>query len=168
MTGDLETGSSLYDLPRIVVGVDGSANSLRALSWAASEARLRGCVLEIVHANFYRREILVSFEDFARDEKAILDHAVGRARVLEPGVQVIGHLSEPPADKALIDASDGAELLVVGSRGLHGFNEVVVGSVSNECAHHAKCPVVIVRPEQPAGRGRPATRAALSPEPPEG
>ena len=98
--------------PRIVVGVDGSQPSFEALEWAAREARLRGARLEVLHATFYRLEMLQLF---------------------------------PGAAKALVEASAGAELLVVGSRGLGGFDELVMGSVSHQCAHHGQCPVVIIR-----------------------
>jgi nucleotide-binding universal stress UspA family protein len=55
-------------------------------------------------------------------------------------------VAEGNAARALLDASDTAELLVVGSRGHGGFTGVLVGSVSQQCVHHAKCPVVVVHP----------------------
>jgi nucleotide-binding universal stress UspA family protein len=131
--------------PRIVVGVDGSEPSLEALAWAAREARLRGARLEVVHASFYRPELLQLFPGAAKDEEAVLDAAVGRAHAIEPTIDVVAHHFGPPAAKALIDASAGAELLVVGSRGLGGFEGLVMGSVSRQCAHHGQCPVVIIR-----------------------
>jgi nucleotide-binding universal stress UspA family protein len=134
-------------MPRVVVGVDGSAISMRALAWAAAEAALRGASLEIVHATFFRHELLEQFEEFASGERAVLDAALSRARDLEPEIRVTVRVREPPAAKALVEASEGAQLLVVGSRGLRGFNELAIGSVSNECAHHSRCPVVIIRPE---------------------
>jgi nucleotide-binding universal stress UspA family protein len=131
--------------PRIVVGVDGSAPSLQALAWAATEARLRGARLEVLHATFYRPEMLELFPGAARDETAVLDQALTRVRAAEPTVEVVPRQAGPPAAKALVEASHGAELLVVGSRGLGGFDQLVMGSVSNQCAHHAQCPVVIIR-----------------------
>jgi nucleotide-binding universal stress UspA family protein len=130
---------------RIVVGVDGSRPSLEALAWAAQEARLRGARLVVLHATFYRAELLQLFPDAAKDEEAILEHAVARARALEPTVEVVAQQAGPPAAKALVEASEGAELLVVGSRGLGGFDELLMGSVSHQCAHHALCPVVVMR-----------------------
>lgn len=133
------------DPPRIVVGVDGSQPSFEALEWAATEARLRGARLELLHATFYRPEMLKLFPGAARDEAAILDEAVARVRSVEPAVEVVARQTGPPAAKALVEASEGAELLVVGSRGLGGFDELVMGSVSHQCAHHGQCPVVIIR-----------------------
>jgi nucleotide-binding universal stress UspA family protein len=138
---------------RIVVGVDGSDNSMRALEWAAREARLRDVTLEVVHAEFARPELLEIYHDLTKGERDLLARAVTRAQELEPSISVRGLLAEPPAGKALVAASEGADLLVVASRGLTGLRELVLGSVSNECAHHALCPVVIVRP-QPVAPGQ--------------
>jgi nucleotide-binding universal stress UspA family protein len=119
---------------------------MAALEWAANEAHLRGATLEVVHANFYRDELLDMFGDGVRQaDRAILDDAVARARELEPDLTVTGRICEPPATKALIDASEDAELLVVGSRGLSTIERLTLGSVSNTCAHHSRCPILIVR-----------------------
>jgi nucleotide-binding universal stress UspA family protein len=133
--------------PRIVVGVDGSPTSMRALAWAAAEAELRGMALEVVHADFSRQVALKALAPGMLEvEQSVLDRAVVRGRALAPGILVVGRICDPPAGEALITASDGAEMLVVGSRGLSGLKELVLGSVSSECAHHARCPVVIIRP----------------------
>jgi nucleotide-binding universal stress UspA family protein len=140
-------GDSDHAVPRVVVGVDGSSDSMHALVWAAAEARLRGAVLDVVHVDFMRQEALNAFApDLLTEELTVLDRAVGRAQALEPGVVVKGRICEPPAAKALIEASEGAEMLVVGSRGLSAMKQLTMGSVSSECAHHARCPVVIIRP----------------------
>lgn len=132
--------------PRIVVGVDGSPSSMRALAWAASEAELRGTALLVVHVDFARQEALEALApNMLSMEQSVLDRAVAEARSLAPGVAVTGLICDPPAAKALIAASEGAEVLVVGSRGLSGIKEMWLGSVSSECAHHALCPVMIVR-----------------------
>lgn len=131
--------------PRIVVGVDGSPESMRALVWAAGEARVRGTVLEVVHADVFRHEVMDLFGPrVLQSERAVLEDAILRARSLEPSVVVEARLCEPPAGEALIEASEDAELLVVGSSGTSGFKHLTLGSVSAECALHAKCPVVIV------------------------
>ncbi|HMC40913.1 MAG TPA: universal stress protein [Acidimicrobiales bacterium] len=140
--------------PRIVVGVDGSAPSMRALAWAAAEAERRAAVLEIVHADVFRQEALAALApDHITTERSILDRAVARARTLAPDIVVIGRICDPPPAKALLAASEGAHLLVVGPRGVGGWRQLALGSVSNECARHAHCPVVIVRP--PARPRRP-------------
>lgn len=131
---------------RVVVGVDGSAGSLEALAWAVHEARLRRADLEVVHVRFFRKEVLEMAGDAERSEESTLDRAVARARIMEPEVRVLGRLADPPADDVLVAASRGAALLVVGSRGLGGLKELTLGSVSQQCAHRALCPVVIVRP----------------------
>jgi nucleotide-binding universal stress UspA family protein len=77
-------------------------------------------------------------------EQSVLDQAIARAKALVTDVEVTGRRCDPPADEALIDVSEGAEMLVVGSRGLSGLKERVLGSVSHECAHRARCPVVII------------------------
>jgi len=148
MSSRAEPGGDTPDLigPRIVVGVDGSASSITALAWAAAEAQLRGAALEVVHSNFARREALQALAPGMLDaETSVLEHAVGRAKTLAPNIPVTGRVCEPPAGEALIAASEGAEMLVVGSRGLSGLKAMTLGSVSSECAHRALCPVVIIR-----------------------
>jgi hypothetical protein len=67
-----------------------------------------------------------------------------RLRESAPDVDVEGRLAQGSAAKALVEGSAGAELLVVGSRGLGGFRELQLGCVSHECAQHASCPLLIV------------------------
>jgi len=132
---------------RVVVGVDGSSLSMRALAWAAEEARLRGALLEVVHVDFCRQEALQALAPgLIDDEQLVLKRAVARAQALAPGILVVGRICDPPPGKALIAASEGAEMLVVGSRGLSVLRGLTMGSVSSECAHGALCPVVIIHP----------------------
>ncbi len=145
LTGDAP-GARLANHARVVVGVDGSPRGDQALEWAAEEARMRGAILEVVHAGFYRRELLEAFPGFAKGERAVLARAVARARALAPTIEVVARMSEPPAAEALTKESENATLLVVGSRGLHGFEELAKGSVSNYCVHYSCCPVLVVRP----------------------
>lgn len=143
VTGEQETEA--IRAKRVVVGVDGSPASMRALVWAAAEARMRSAALEIVHVDVFRHEVMDLFgPGVLRSEHEILDEAVARAKSLEPSVVIEARLCEPPAAKALVDASEEAELLVVGSSGAGGIRHLGLGSVSAECALHAKCPVVIV------------------------
>jgi nucleotide-binding universal stress UspA family protein len=142
----------------IVVGVDGSECADKALTWAVGEAKLRGDRVRAVHAWEYPVNGAVygmMAPQLGRDEKrdaakATLDEAVERLR---NGVQIEEVLVEGSAAKALMRASEDADLLVVGSRGLGGFKRLLLGSVSTQLAHHSRCPVVIVREdEEEAGR----------------
>lgn len=132
---------------RIVVGVDGSGPSMRALAWAAAEAEMRGVALEVVHVDFVRHVALEALAPAVLSwEQSVLDRAVLKAKALAPTVPVTGRICDPPAAEALVSVSEGAEMLVIGSRGLSGLKELALGSVSRECAHQASCPVVIIRP----------------------
>lgn len=143
-------------LPRIVVGVDGSEPSLQAVEWASHEARRWAADLLIVHATFWRTEALrvPVFEEQARIEQQVLASARARAERAERNIRAETVLAEPPPAVALIRVSTDAQLLVVGSRGLGGFNELLLGSVSHQCVLHAQCPVVVVRPPRSDGRHR--------------
>lgn len=139
--------------PRIVVGVDGSEASIRALRFALEEARLRGALLHLVHTFpsptvqgvHVPREF---FDNLEKNAEAVVDRALeeaadSTASAGEPEV-VRSVIAESPV-RALVDASEGATLLVLGSRGLGGFQSLLLGSVSSQCVHHAKCPVTVVR-----------------------
>ncbi len=145
---------------RIVVGVDGSAAADAALEFAVKEARMRSWTLELVHAEFARREFLDLYPDLERAEEGVLEAATARARQLAPDLEVEAALYDPPAAAALLRASEGADLLVVGSRGLTGVRGALLGSVSSECAHRARCPVVIVRAPHPDGESSSRRAAA--------
>ncbi|HZA00350.1 MAG TPA: universal stress protein [Acidimicrobiales bacterium] len=142
---------------RIVVGVDGSEVSGRALSWALAEARVRGATVEAVHGWHVPYALafpaaavdLPVFEDAARH---LLDRMVDAAEAHAPGVPIRRVLVEGAATEALLDAAKNADLLVVGSRGVGGFRGLLVGSVSYQLAHYATCPAVVVPPEGPTAR----------------
>ncbi|MFE0463384.1 universal stress protein [Kitasatospora sp. NPDC058965] len=138
--------------PRVVVGVDGSPSSAAALRWAVGHAQLIGGAVAAVAA----WEPLVDYgwsapvvdpafdEDQARRRFAgELDRVLGAARP----VPVTEHLVRGDPAEVLLDAADGAAVLVVGSRGHGRFTRALLGSVSLRCAQHATCPVVIVRPD---------------------
>lgn len=129
---------------RVVVGVDGSAGGMAALEWAAEEARRMQALLEI-HAASGPSYVLSSAKDVKKLLQGIIDTAVARANQLAPEVAVKGVIHEGSATSSLIEASRGADLLVVGSRGRGGFSGLLLGSVSQQCSVHAHCPVVIVR-----------------------
>ena len=133
---------------RIVVGVDGSEASATALRWALEEAVLRDATVDVVHAWQYpyvgEASFAISEEEFETEARAMLDRSVEQAGPLPAGVVVNPVLEHGPAAGALIGTSHGADLLVLGSRGRGGFVGLLLGSVSQQCAHHAPCPVVIV------------------------
>jgi nucleotide-binding universal stress UspA family protein len=132
----------------LVVGIDGSACSQEALTWAIAEAVRRRQPLVAVAA-WSSLDQIGEFdpENGAGDVTAMAEAAVARARCGSgAGTDVdieIRAVNDHPAP-ALIEASREANLLVVGSRGLGGFRGLMVGSVSHKCVHHAHCPVVVV------------------------
>ena len=148
--------------PFIVVGVDGSEESRAALRFAVEEARLRSADVHVVHAWWFVPELEPrtaplggGLADASRWEaKRFIEEFVastlGDAR---GGVEVTAFpVQGATAAAALLEAAEGAELLVVGSRGLGGFTGLLLGSVGQQCVHHAGCPVVIVRGAEPPGR----------------
>jgi nucleotide-binding universal stress UspA family protein len=135
---------------RIVVGYDGSASSLDALSWAARQAALTGSGLEIVMTwewpSSYGWAVPIP-EDFdpESDLKQSLDAAVAQVLAEHPGLQLNARLVSGHPAPVLVEASKGAELLVVGSRGHGEFVGMLIGSVSEHCAANAYSPVLVHR-----------------------
>ena len=139
---------------RVVVGVDGSASSKAALAWAVQQAELTHATVEAVIAWHYPTALggipyapigSVMDTDFAGMAAQVLSEAI--SDIVDPAssVKVSSTVREGIAAHILLDAADDAELLVVGSRGHGGFTEALLGSVSQNCVHHARCPVVIIR-----------------------
>jgi len=151
MAGTTETEEQTTER-RIVVGVDGSEQAKTALVWAAAEAKRRGTLLQVVCA--YKRPPLSdgSRDDYTEAAQKVVDGALVVLSSISPEVVTKGEVREQSAAPALLEASDGAELLVVGSRGHGGFSGLLLGSVSQKCVHHGRCPVAVVRPTS-AGRG---------------
>ncbi len=139
------------DESRIVAGVDGSEGSKHALRWAARQAGFTGATLEVVTGWEYP-----AFFGFAPAVPDDVDYAELAGQALNDTIEEVFGADRPaglatrviakhPA-LALVEASDGAELLVVGSRGYGGFADALLGSVSTFCVHHANCPVTVIRP----------------------
>jgi nucleotide-binding universal stress UspA family protein len=139
---------------QVVVGVDGSELSHRAVRFGFGEAVLRGTGVTAVHG--WTRPwhpALRSFEapggvdwSFLEPQAAaLLSESIAAARQDFPDVEVTERLVNDQAGNALLDASRGAELLVVGSRGLGGLTGMVLGSVSHAAVHQASCSVAVVR-----------------------
>lgn len=134
----------------VVVGVDGSEQAQRALTWAAEEAKLRGARLRVVHVWSYLAQTGEAFDPTYGDDDArrLLDEVVAG---LDGAVDVeLAVVNDLPA-RGLLDSARDADLLVVGARGMGGFGGLLLGSVSQQVAQHAPCPVVIVpQPKGPA------------------
>jgi nucleotide-binding universal stress UspA family protein len=136
--------------PTIVVGVDGSDSSIRALGWAAGQAKLTGASLTVVTTwefppTFGWSPPYPSDFDPNRDARAALQKNVDAVLGPDPDLAVELEVVEGHPAFVLTDKAAGAELLVVGSRGHGAFAGMLLGSVSEYCASHAPCPVVIVR-----------------------
>jgi nucleotide-binding universal stress UspA family protein len=135
---------------RIIVGIDGSPSSLDALSWGARQAELTRAGLEVVTCwewpSTYGWAVPIP-DDFdpEGDIRGTLETAVAPLRTAHPGVGVEGRVVRGHPAPILVEASKGADLLVVGSRGHGEFVGMVIGSVSEYCAEHAHCPVLVHR-----------------------
>ena len=139
---------------RIVVGVDASRTSLKALRWAIDEARLRGSDLELVHA-FPRPELvgmtmvvtLPSDEELREASEQVLADALAAVGGAE-GLTVTQRVGAGGPASVLVEAAKDAELLVLGARGLGGFRGLLLGSVTQQVIAHAACPVVVLTPDE--------------------
>ncbi|NJC71370.1 universal stress protein [Planosporangium thailandense] len=136
----------------IVVGVDGSSQSLDAVDLAVREAAMRDLPLRVVSA-FTRPDLGVPGvraayppeADVRLEAERIVREAMGRAAANAPALDVGGDAVEGPPATTLIDQSRAAALVVVGNRGLGGFKGLLVGSVAVELTAHAGCPVLVAR-----------------------
>jgi nucleotide-binding universal stress UspA family protein len=145
-------GGLTMEHPLIVVGVDGSEQSKAALRWALDEARLRGASLRVVHAWWAYPAfvpgapiIATEWEELRESADEFVESFVAEVLGEPDDVEITAVAVHGTAAPALVEASQEADLLVVGSRGLGGFTGLLLGSVSQQCAHHAPCPLVIVR-----------------------
>jgi nucleotide-binding universal stress UspA family protein len=142
---------------RFVVGVDGSEESRAALRWAADQAVAQGARLEVVCAwdlpfsglaTSYSPEPagLPDSGEVARRAENALDQTLREALEGDTSVDIerVVEAGDPAA--VLLRRSQGADLLVVGSRGHGGFSRLLVGSVSEKCVRYATCSVAVIRP----------------------
>ncbi|MEO7573024.1 MAG: universal stress protein [Acidimicrobiales bacterium] len=141
-------------MERIVVGIDGSQTARRALRWAIKEARVRGASLEVVHSWHvpyvggypYAGAAFdpAPFEAAARQTLDVAVDGEDTSGLAEPAQRLLVMGS---AAQAILESAKGADLVVMGSRGLGGFKGLLLGSATHQVAQHATCPVVIVPPE---------------------
>ena len=138
---------------RVVVGFDGSETSLLTAKWAAGEAELRGLGLTLVNAlipptsgGTFGPGMAVGL-DTLEDIRAAAQTSLDEVAATLPGsdIQSIVQIGSPTG--VLLEASETAALLVVGSRGHGGFKELLLGSVSAQLVAHADCPVIVMRHE---------------------
>jgi nucleotide-binding universal stress UspA family protein len=135
------------DAERIVVGVDGSTGSRKAVEFALDHASRCGAPVTAIHAwrnagRGYDGEGLI---EEIRAAERILAEALAGFGDLYPDVKVNSEAIPVAPHRVLADASQAASLLVVGSRGLGAFGGLLLGSVSQSVLHHAQCPVAVVR-----------------------
>ena len=143
-------------MPGIIVGVDGSRHSRRALQWAVSEAAARRAPLTVltVHqeaAGYWGGPVPFPYaadpslieqarKEVQRETDDVLDEFAAGSRPPSVTVRVVTGLTA----EELLTAAEHADLLVVGARGAGGFKRLLLGSVSTHVTHHAHCPVVVV------------------------
>lgn len=138
----------------MVVGVDGSAHSLKALEWAFEQASFMRLGVHVLHTweipptwsmvelPSYEPEVLI--RDFGNAELRETSEAIAGLRDQFPDVEVRQEVMKGSPVKSLLAASQTAQLLVVGSRGLGGFRGLLLGSVSHAVVHRSECPVAVV------------------------
>ena len=143
-------------MPGIVVGVDGSRHSRKALERAANEAAVHHMPLTVLTVHQAVRDVYGSASHYG-DDAALTDKAKEAAQAETD--QVLAALGSQPASVTvtavhglpvdeLIKASQGADMLVLGRRGFGGFARLTMGAVTSQVAHHAHCPVLIVPPTE--------------------
>lgn len=142
-------------MARIVVGIDGSEPARAALRWAAAEAKLRGADLEVVGAWTFPMYVDPMggafplpgmFEKTEANERDMIEAEVKAVLGDKPEVRVELSIRCGSTATELLAAAEGADILVVGSRGRGGFSSLLLGSTALQCIHHATCPVTVVRP----------------------
>jgi nucleotide-binding universal stress UspA family protein len=144
------TGQPSSDTGRIVVGFDGSQSSLDALEWAVRQTILTDGTLVVVMTwewpTSYGWAVPIP-DDFdpEADVRKVLDTAIAGVTAEHPAIKVEARLISGHPSPALVEASKGADVLVVGSRGHGEFVGMLIGSVSEYCVTNAHCPVLVHR-----------------------
>ena len=144
---------------RVVVGVDGSGPSKHALRWAACMARVTGARLHAVTAwhlpSTYGMSYVPSSVDFARNAEKMLTETVDEVFGAERPADLVLDVYEGVPSRVLLRAGQGAEMIVVGSRGHGAVASLLLGAVSRGVAEHAPCPVLVVHGDQQPPEVRP-------------
>lgn len=135
---------------KILVGADGSEGSLDALRWALAEARRRGDRVEVLHCwhvpYYGDMSGMMPVPSTVIEESAqkVVEETLAAVQADAAGVELTGRAVQGAAAQTLVEASKGADLVVVGRRGHGGFVGLLMGSVATQVAGHASCPVVVV------------------------
>jgi nucleotide-binding universal stress UspA family protein len=170
--------------PAVVVGVDGSPGARAALRWALREARLRNSPVRAVHAWTFGyiggsvdsypywggsirsyTSLGVDLNDLHRAAERLLERAIADVAGETEGIEIERQVIQGPAAEILVQAASPYDLLVVGSRGHGGFTGLMLGSVSQQCVHHAHCPVVVVHSPISTAASRDSDAAAQTESP---
>ncbi len=135
---------------RIVVGMDGSPASAAALDWAAGMAGSTGATVEVIATwewpSGYGAAVMIPSDyDPAADAGRLVREAIQSARQHHPDVEFVPLVMEGHPSTVLVDASRGAGLLALGSRGHGELGGLLLGSVTEYCSARAHCPVLVVR-----------------------
>jgi len=168
MTENTSQNGKSKRVPVVVVGVDGSAGAKEALRWALGEGRLRKSPVRAVHAWTFGyiggsvagypywggslgsyTSIGIDLSDLHRAAEDLLERALADVGDEAGDVEIERQVVQGAAAEVLVSAAAPGDLLVVGSRGHGGFAGLLLGSVSQQCVHHAACPVVVVHPPKP-------------------
>lgn len=148
------SSESLTSESRIVVGVDGSPSSKAGLQWALRQSRLTGATVDaviawqtpVVPTAYAVGPVLVEEEgDFEEAAAKTLEATISDVAEPTDSPRVRAQVVRGNPARVLLDAAAGADLLVVGSRGHGALASTLLGSVSQHCAHHAHCPVLVMR-----------------------
>lgn len=160
----------------VVVGVDGSAGAKAALRWALAEARLRKATVRAVHAWTFGyidgtaegypslgsyTSLGIDVSDVHRAAEDLLERAIADVGTDTEGIEIERQVIQGRAAEILVQAASSRDLLVVGSRGHGGFIGLLLGSVSQQCVHHAPCPVVVVHSPKSMAAGHERADAGI-------
>jgi len=143
-------------MPGILVGIDGSGHSQRALEWAMKEASLRNVPVTVLAVHQAVRGFFSETTNFPGDAElteqvraaaqAETDKVLSKLGNARPASVTVTAVNGLPVEE-IVNASKNADIVVVGSRGAGGFSRLLLGSTSAQVAEHAHCPVLIVPPE---------------------
>lgn len=153
-----ESGADIANT--IVVGHDGSRNAQEALAYALGLAERLRCPVRVVrawtidtapHGTLVSEGYVLSFAEGSEKIARALESDVAPLTTAHPGVHVDcrAYFGQPASE--LMESSAGALMLVVGTRGRGGFATLLLGSVSEQCMRHARCPVLVVHPRDAEG-----------------